>query len=247
MKIALIGFGKMGKAIAEVAANRNLQLGTNAFEIIHIIDVHNRKDFSISALQDVDVAIEFTSPHTAIDNIYWCFEADVPIVVGSTGWTERLEEVRNYAIKQGKSFLFSPNYSLGVNIFFELNRMMTRIFSLYPEYDVYMEEIHHTEKKDAPSGTALYAALDILNIHPAKESWQNDKVLDKNVLSLVSKREPDVPGTHTITFESDIDKIELTHTAHSRKGFAMGALMAAQWLKDKKGAYTMDDVLGFNK
>jgi 4-hydroxy-tetrahydrodipicolinate reductase len=125
--------------------------------------------------------------------------------------------------------------------------MMTRIFSTYPEYDVYMEEIHHTEKKDAPSGTALFAAMDVLKLHPTKESWQNERVMEKKVLSLVSKREPDVPGTHTITFESDIDKIELTHTAHSRKGFAMGALMAAQWLKDKKGAYTMDDVLGFNK
>ncbi len=247
MKIALIGFGKMGKAIAEAAAEKNLQLGKDTFEIIHIIDVHNRSNFPIASLKEADVAIEFTSPHTAIENIYWCFEANIPIVVGSTGWTEKLEEVRNYAKDNGKSFLFSPNYSIGVNIFFELNRMMTRIFGQYPEYDVYMEEIHHTEKKDAPSGTALYAALDILKIHPSKSDWRNDKVLDKNVLSLVSKREPDVPGTHTITFESDIDKIELIHTAHTRKGFAMGALMAAQWLKDKKGAYTMDDVLGFNK
>lgn len=247
MKIALIGYGKMGKAIAEAIEFRNNQLGDKVFEIVQIIDIHNRSDFPITSLQEADVAIEFTSPHTAVDNIYWCFEAGVPVVVGSTGWTERLEEVRNYAIQHKKSFLFSPNYSLGVNIFFELNRIMTRIFDAYPEYDVYMEEIHHTEKKDAPSGTALYAALDILRLHSAKNSWQNMPLKQEGVLSLVSKREPDVPGTHTITFESEIDKIELVHTAHSRKGFALGALMAAQWLQDKVGAYSMDDVLGFNK
>lgn len=247
MKIALIGYGKMGKAIHEIAKEKNLNSGTNQFDIALIVDIDNRNSITKEELQTVDVAIEFTSPHTAVENIYWCFDADVPVVVGSTGWTEKLEEVKQYAINNNKSFLFAPNFSIGVNIFFEVNRYLAEIMNRHLEYDIFMEEIHHTEKKDAPSGTALHAALDILKRVERKSNWENQQSTEKSILPIISKREPDVPGTHLVTYESSIDKIELIHTAYNRKGFASGALAAAAWLKDKKGAYSMEDVLGFNK
>ncbi len=247
MKIALIGYGKMGKAIHEVAEEKNSQGGKMKFEIPLIIDVDNRQTITKEELQQVDVAIEFTSPHTAVDNIQWCFDADVPVVVGSTGWTDQLEDMRNYAIEKNKAFLFAPNFSIGVNIFFEVNRHLAQIMNQHEEYDVTLEEIHHTEKKDAPSGTALHAALDVLKRLERKSDWKNESTEDENILSIISKREPNVPGTHLVTYESSIDKIELTHTAYNRKGFASGALLAAQWLMGKKGAYSMEDVLGFNK
>ena len=162
MKIALIGYGKMGKAIHEIANEKNEILGKKAYDVSLIIDVDNRKSISLEELKKVDVAIEFTSPQTAVKNIKWCFEADVPVVVGSTGWTEKLDEIKQYAIDNNKSFLFAPNFSIGVNIFFEINRYLAKIMNDHSEYDISMEEIHHTEKKDAPSGTALHAALNIL-------------------------------------------------------------------------------------
>jgi 4-hydroxy-tetrahydrodipicolinate reductase len=247
MKIALIGYGKMGKAIHEIAEEKNNRLGKKAFEIALIVDIENRHKVTKEELQSVDVAIEFTSPHTAVENINWCFDANVPVVVGSTGWTEQLETIRQFAVDNNKAFLFAPNFSIGVNIFFEANRMLAQIMNEHDEYNIWMEEIHHTEKKDAPSGTALHAALDILNRIERKKNWENNETVDKSTLSIISKREPNVPGTHLVKYESKIDKIELIHTAFNRKGFASGALTAAAWLKDKKGAYSMEDVLGFNK
>jgi 4-hydroxy-tetrahydrodipicolinate reductase len=247
MNIALIGYGKMGKAIEEVALEKNIQTKTNTFNITHKIDIENRATTSIEELSKADVAIEFTSPHTALDNIYWCFEANVPVVVGSTGWTDKLEEVKKYAIDNNKAFLFSPNYSLGVNIFFEINRKLAHIMNDYSHYDVQIEEIHHIEKKDAPSGTGLYAAEDILKIIDRKNGWTNNVASNSEDLSIISLREPNVPGTHTVSYISDIDKIDIVHTAFTRKGFASGAILAAQWLYNKKGAFSMDDVLGFNK
>lgn len=237
----------MGKAIHEVANEKNARLGNKALDISLIVDIDNRNTVTKAELQQVDVAIEFTSPHTAVENIKWCFDADVPVVVGSTGWTAQLEEIRNYAIQHDKSFLFAPNFSIGVNIFFEVNRYLAQIMNHHAEYDVYLEEIHHTEKKDAPSGTALHAALDILKRIERKNNWKNLLSEDPADLSIISKREENVPGTHYVTYESDIDKIELVHTAYSRKGFASGALLAAQWLVGKKGAYSMEDVLGFSQ
>lgn len=247
MKIALIGYGKMGKTIHELAKEKNEKAGNNKLDITLIIDVDNRNTITKEELQQVDVAIEFTSPHTAVENIKWCFEANVPIVVGSTGWTEKLDEIKQYALDNNKSFLFAPNFSIGVNIFFEVNRYLAQIMNQHQEYEVIMEEIHHTEKKDSPSGTALHAALDILKRVERKASWKNEQENSADVLSIISKREENVPGTHTVTYESSIDKIELTHLAHNRKGFAGGAVLAAEWLKDKKGAFSMEDVLGFNK
>lgn len=246
MKIALIGYGKMGKAIHAAAELRNERLGKKLYDIALIIDVDNRDTTTIEDLQQVDVAIEFTSPYTAVENIQWCFEANVPVVVGSTGWTDQLAEIKQYAIDNNKAFLFAPNFSIGVNIFFEVNRYLAKIMNAQDEYDVIMEEIHHTEKKDAPSGTALHAALDILARLERKNNWENIDTRDKTTLSIISKREDNVPGTHTITYESEVDKIELIHTAHNRVGFANGALTAAEWLIGKKGAFSMEDVLGFN-
>ncbi len=247
MKIALIGYGKMGKAIHEIAEEKNALSGKKEYDISLIIDVDNRDKITKEELQTVDVAIEFTSPHTAVQNIQWCFDAGVPVVVGSTGWTEKLEEIKLYATMHNKSFLFAPNFSIGVNIFFEVNRYLAKIMNDHEEYEIFMEEIHHTEKKDAPSGTALHAALDVIKRIARKKNWENNETDKADTLSIISKREPNVPGTHTVTYASSIDKIELTHTAHNRKGFAGGALAAATWLVGKKGAYSMEDVLGFNK
>lgn len=247
MKIALIGYGKMGKTIHEIVKEKNERAGKTVVEIVLIVDIDNRATVTKEELQQADVAIEFTSPHTAVENIKWCFEANVPIVVGSTGWTEKLDEIKKYALDNNKSFLFAPNFSIGVNIFFEVNRYLAQIMNQHQEYEVIMEEIHHTEKKDSPSGTALHAALDILKRIERKASWKNEQENTTDVLSIISKREENVPGTHTVTYESSIDKIELTHLAHNRKGFAGGAVLAAEWLKDKKGAFSMEDVLGFNK
>ena len=247
MKIALIGYGKMGKAIHEIAKEKNERLGKKLYDISLIIDIDNRKSITKEDLKKVDVAIEFTSPHTAVDNIKWCFDADVPVVVGSTGWTEKLDNIKQIALDNNKSFLFAPNFSIGVNVFFEINRILAKIMNDHEEYDVTMEEIHHTEKKDSPSGTALYAALDVIQRMKRKSNWENMETRDASTLSIISKRIDNVPGTHTVTYESSIDRIDLTHTARNRKGFASGALLAAEWLQNKKGVFTMEDVLGFNK
>ncbi|MBP6659736.1 MAG: 4-hydroxy-tetrahydrodipicolinate reductase [Chitinophagales bacterium] len=247
MKIALIGYGKMGKAIHELANEKNVKLDKKHYDISLIIDVDNRNSITKEDLQQVDVAIEFTSPHTAVENIKWCFDADIPVVVGSTGWTDNLTEINQYAIDNNKAFLFAPNFSIGVNIFFEVNRYLAQIMNNHDEYNILLEEIHHTEKKDAPSGTGLHAALDILKRIERKKDWINNETKNIETLSILSKREENVPGTHIVTYESAIDKIDLIHTAHNRKGFAGGALLAADWILNKKGAYSMEDVLGFNK
>lgn len=246
MKIALIGYGKMGKAIEAVALEKNARAGTNLYDIVLRVDVDNRDKITLEELSQADVAIEFTSPETALRNIHWCFEANVPVVVGSTGWTKELSKVQQYAAENDKSFLFSPNFSIGVNIFFEINRKLAEIMNHYEDYDVIMTEIHHTQKKDAPSGTALFAALDVLKRIQRKDQWRNYASDNKATLSILSERIEDVPGTHIVRYFSPIDEIELKHTAHNRTGFASGALLAAEWLVGKKGYYSMEDVLGFN-
>ncbi|MCO5233878.1 MAG: 4-hydroxy-tetrahydrodipicolinate reductase [Chitinophagales bacterium] len=247
MKIALIGYGKMGKAIEAIALEKNKKAGKDIFEIVLKIDIDNRHLISTEELSQVDVAIEFTSPHTAIENIHWCFEADVPVVVGSTGWTKELSNIQQYAAENNKSFLFAPNYSIGVNIFFEINRQLAIIMNDYEDYNVDLLEIHHTEKIDAPSGTALFAALDIINRVKRKDQWRNYKSDNQGTLSIISERNRDVPGTHVVRYTSPIDDIEIKHVAHNRTGFAAGALLAAEWIIGKKGYYSMEDVLGFNQ
>ncbi|MCO5232066.1 MAG: 4-hydroxy-tetrahydrodipicolinate reductase [Chitinophagales bacterium] len=247
MKIALIGYGKMGKAIEAIALEKNKKAGKDIYEIALKIDIDNRHLITTEELSQVDVAIEFTSPNTAIDNIHWCFDANVPIVVGTTGWTQQLSTIQQYAAENNKAFLFAPNYSIGVNIFFEINRQLANIMNDYDDYNIDMLEVHHTEKKDAPSGTALFAALDILKRVKRKDQWRNYASDNSGTLSIISERTPDVPGTHVVRYTSPIDDIELKHTAHNRTGFASGALLAAEWLVGKKGYYSMEDVLGFNQ
>jgi 4-hydroxy-tetrahydrodipicolinate reductase len=240
--IALIGYGKMGRAIEELVSSKF----ADRFSIGLIIDLHNRGEMDAEMLRQCDVAIEFTGPASAVDNILLCMQAGVPVVSGSTGWTKRLRELQEYAAEHEHAFLYAPNFSIGVNLFFELNRRLAVMMDDHPSYDVVLEEIHHTEKKDSPSGTALFAAFDILQRLHRKDGWKNRESSNAATLEIFSKRVPDVPGTHTVRYFNDIDEIEIKHTAKNRTGFATGALLAAEWLVGKVGAYGMEDVLGFS-
>jgi 4-hydroxy-tetrahydrodipicolinate reductase len=232
IKVALIGYGKMGRAIEGV---------------IHKIDENNKELLEKNELSKADVAIEFTTPHTAIDNIYKCFEAGVPVVVGSTGWYSRFDEVKENCIKNNKSMFTASNFSIGVNIFFEVNKMLARFMNSRPEYSATLTEIHHTEKKDAPSGTGITLAEGVIDEMSRYNKWVNNDTKNKNELPIISLREPDVPGTHIVQFDSEIDFIRIEHTAHSRLGFAQGAVAAAYWLVGKEGVFGMKDMLQLNE
>jgi len=238
MKIALIGYGKMGKAIEAIA----LQKG---HEVVLKIDVNNSHELTEKNLLQCDVAIEFTSPHTAVQNIYKCFEAGIPLVCGSTGWLDRLEEVQKVCVEKNAAFLYASNYSIGVNIFFEVNKRLAQLMSRQESYTIEVEEIHHTEKRDAPSGTAITLAEQILENISRKKQWVNHTSNDTEDLPIISKRIDPAAGTHSVSYRSPIDDIEIIHTAHNRQGFAAGAVLAAEFMKDKKsGLYSMKDVLG---
>jgi 4-hydroxy-tetrahydrodipicolinate reductase len=236
MRIALIGYGKMGKAIEEVALHRG-------HEIVIKIDQPNLHEFNKENMANVDVAIEFTSPHTAFDNLKSCIEFGVPVVCGSTGWAERLEEIKKIAADKNGAFIYSSNFSVGVNIFFEVNKRLAMLMAPHKEYEVILEETHHTQKKDAPSGTAITLAEQILEHVKRKKQWVNEISDNPEDLEIISQRIDPAPGTHSIRYSSAIDDIEIIHTAHNRKGFATGAVLAAEFLKDKKGFFTMKDVL----
>jgi 4-hydroxy-tetrahydrodipicolinate reductase len=236
MRIALIGYGKMGKAIEEVALHRG-------HEIVIKIDQPNLHEFTKENMAKADAAIEFTSPHTAYDNIKSCIEFGVPVVCGSTGWTERLEEMKKIAADKNGAFIYSSNFSVGVNIFFEVNKRLAALMAPHKEYEVILEETHHTQKKDAPSGTAITLAEQILEQVKRKKQWVNEISDNTEDLEIISQRIDPAPGTHSIKYSSAIDDIEIIHTAHNRKGFATGAVLAAEFLKDKKGFFTMKDVL----
>jgi len=238
MKIALIGYGKMGKAIEDVAMK-------NGHEIVLKITSQNTSDFNIENLQKADVAIEFTNPHSAVDNLKKCFDTNIPVVCGSTGWLDDWQEIENYCTEKNGTLLFASNFSVGVNIFFELNKKLAMLMSNRPEYNISIEEIHHTQKKDAPSGTAITLAEGILNNNHNKEKWVLGETENKTELSITSKRIDPALGTHIINYDSLIDSIEIKHTAHSRVGFASGAVLAAEFLNGKKGIYGMKDVLSF--
>lgn len=237
MQIALIGYGKMGKAIEEVALSRG-------HSVVLRIDAYNLEDFTAKKLRDADVAIEFTHPDSAFENIRKCIEAGVPVVSGTTGWLERIDEIKKICKELDGTFVYASNYSIGVNIFFEVNKRLAQLMSGHPEYDVQMEEIHHTQKKDAPSGTAITLAEQILERVPRKKQWINEPGQDPSKLNIISKRIDPAPGTHIIRYTSPIDDIEITHTAHNRVGFASGAVLAAEYAAGKKGIFTMKDVLG---
>ncbi len=237
MKIALIGYGKMGKAIEEIAIAKG-------HEIVLKIDMDNQHELTAENLSKADVAIEFTGPHSAVDNLKKLFDAGIPVVSGSTGWLEKWEEVKTYCESKNCGFIYASNYSIGVNLFFELNTYLAKLMSNHTDYEVSMEEIHHTQKKDAPSGTAITLAEQVLQHVKSKKQWVNDESSSKDDLIITSKRIDPAPGTHSIKYHSTVDDIEIIHTAHSRKGFASGAVAAAEFIAGKKGIYTMKDVLG---
>lgn len=236
MKIALIGYGKMGKEIEKIALDRG-------HEVVLKIDVTNPKDLTIANLQKTDVAIEFTIPSSAIANYQLCFEAGIPVVSGTTGWLEKLPEVHQLCTAKSGTFFYASNFSLGVNIFFALNKKLAELMANRPEYTVEMKEIHHTQKLDAPSGTAITLAEGILANLPEKTSWVNQSTEKANELGIVSVREGQVPGTHIINYDSEVDYIEITHCAKSRKGFAFGAVLAAEYSFGKKGILSMNEML----
>lgn len=240
MKIALIGYGKMGKAIEAIA----LQQG---HEIVLRIDLDNAANFTKENLNKADVAIEFTGPHSAVNNIRKCLEFGVPVVSGSTGWLAEWDVVADYCNTVHGTLIYSSNFSIGVNLFFELNKYLATLMENYPDYDVSLKEIHHTQKKDAPSGTAISLAEQILAMIGRKHAWTNEMAAkEPHHLNIVSERIDPAPGTHHVKYSSAIDDIEIIHTAHNRTGFAGGAVKAAEFAVGKKGIYTMKQVLGLS-
>lgn len=238
MNIALIGYGKMGKAIEAIALERGHQ-------IVLTIDLHNADEFTTSNLSKADVAIEFTSPHSAYDNVVKCLEAGIPLVCGSTGWLDKWDEVIKLCDQKKGAMVYASNYSVGVNIFFEVNKRLAELMAPHKEYDVKMEEIHHTQKKDSPSGTAVTIAEQILERIPRKKEWVNNNSSDASQLEIISERIDPAPGTHKVIYTSSIDDIEIIHTAHNRTGFATGAVLAAEFIASgKKGIFSMKEVLG---
>lgn len=236
MKIALIGYGKMGKEIEKIALDRG-------HEIVLKIDITNPGELTIANLQKADVAIEFTIPSSAQSNYQLCFEAGIPVVSGTTGWLAQMAEVHGQCKKLDGTFFYASNFSLGVNIFFALNKKLAELMANRGEYKVEMKEIHHTQKLDAPSGTAITLAEGILENIPDKKTWVNHSTDQVQELGIVSEREGEVPGTHIINYDSEVDYIEITHCAKSRKGFAFGAVLAAEFSFGKKGILSMNDLL----
>ena len=238
MKIALIGYGKMGKAIEQICLERE-------HEIVTIIETSND---SLEKIREADVAIEFTMPESAVKNINTCFDYNVPVVVGTTGWYESYDEVVEKSKEKDGCLFTATNYSLGVNVFFKLNEYLAKLMNNFSDYSIKMDELHHTQKLDAPSGTAITLAHGIIDEVYRKDKWLsieegNKQLPDAFELPIHSFREDNVPGTHSIHYNSPIDSIEIKHTAHSRKGFALGAVLAAEFIKGKKGILGMNDML----
>jgi 4-hydroxy-tetrahydrodipicolinate reductase len=238
MNIALVGYGKMGKAIEAIALEKGHQTPLK-------IDRDNRNELTTEALRTVDVVIEFSRPEVAFDNISACLQAGVPVVSGTTGWLDRMDDIRGLVADRESAFFYASNFSIGVNILFAVNKYLGALMNNHPTYDISIKETHHTQKLDAPSGTAITLAEALLERLDVKRQWVNQETTEKEALPIVSSRIDDVPGTHQITYSSSIDTIELIHTAHSRLGFAQGALMAAEWLPGKTGVFGMSDLLGF--
>ena len=238
MKIALIGYGKMGKTIERIARERG-------HELVSIIDIDNRDDFRSEAFKSADVAIEFTMPQVVMGNLEEAFRAGVPVVSGTTGWTEHLDEVKAKVERNNYTLFWSSNFSMGVNIFMTLNNYLAKIMNRFPDYNVEMTEIHHTQKLDAPSGTAITLAEGMLESLDRKSKWVKEIENQADELAIKSIREGLVPGIHTIRYESAVDSIEITHDAKSREGFALGAVIAAEFTAGKKGFLGMSDLLKF--
>ncbi len=248
MKIALLGYGKMGKIIEKIATDRK-------HEIVLKIDLDNQHELTVENLQEADVAIEFSTPATVLGNIDKCFEAGTPIIIGTTGWYDQLPKVKQLCEQGNNSLMYASNFSVGVNIFFHVNKVLARLMNNYPYYDIQVEEIHHTQKLDSPSGTAITIAEGIIENLDSKKEWVNmltadgAETADDNVKSdqllIESFRIDSVPGTHTVIYDSEVDSIEFKHTAHSRNGFALGAVLAAEWIQGKTGFYSVQDMFDF--
>ncbi len=235
MKIALIGYGKMGRAIEPLAIEKGHE----------IVFKSDRNGFNADDLQAADVCIEFTSPEAGYNNIAACLQVGKPVVSGTTGWLDRWDEINALVNKTNGAFFYASNFSLGVNIFFALNQHLAKIMNRFEQYDVSVHEIHHTQKKDAPSGTAITIAEKITGEIDRKRGFEMDATAN-DLLKITAERKDPVPGTHHVKYSSNIDDIELIHTAHSRLGFASGALMAAEWLPGKQGVFGMEDLLNLN-
>jgi len=249
MKIALLGYGKMGKIIEKIATDRG-------HEIILKIDENTLSDMTVENLKKVDAAIDFTTPDSVLGNIQKCFEAQTPIVVGTTGWYGQLQQVKNDCEKYNSALLYASNFSVGVNVFFYVNQVLAKLMNKYPYYEVQVEEIHHKQKLDSPSGTAMTIAEGIIENLDNKSEWvnvleQNDEAspidqVKNNQVLIESLRIDSVPGTHTVIYDSEVDSIEFKHTAHNRSGFALGAVLAAEWINGKKGFFTAKDMFNFD-
>ncbi len=238
MNILILGYGKMGRAIEEIAEERG-------HTIKHKININNTQALKYIDPSEIDVAIEFTQPDAAFGNVKYCIENSIPVVCGTTGWLDKMPEVKKLCEERNGTFFGTSNFSLGVNLFFRLNKLLAQLMNHHPNYEVEITEIHHTGKKDAPSGTAITLAEGIIQEIAAKKKWVNEETGDKKAVPIISKREADVPGTHIVKYVSNTDDIEIIHTAHSRAGFALGAVLVAEWILDKKGVLTMDDFMNF--
>ena len=236
MNILLLGYGKMGKLIEEIALKKG-------HSIVGKINSQNNQELALIDPNIIDVAIEFTKPETVTGNIKWCINKGIPVVIGTTGWLEHKPEIDDYCNVKNGTYFFASNFSIGVNLFFKLNEQLAKKLNSFNEYNPSINEIHHTEKLDAPSGTAITLAEGIINNLSRKNKWVNNESTEDDVLSIKSQRVDTTPGTHTVTYDSLNDQIELKHTAHSRQGFATGALLVAEWIIDKKGVLSMDDFL----
>lgn len=236
MKLALLGYGKMGKIIEKVALERGHQIKL-------VVDIQNPQDLNAENLGKVDVAIDFTTPDVAYQNIMACFSADKPVVSGTTGWLEKWDEVVKYCIENNKTFFYASNFSPGVNVFFHTSKKLARLMNQFGNYEVTIEEIHHIHKLDAPSGTAITLARDIISLVDRKKKWELNKAADNETIKITAVREDEIPGTHVINWESGDDLIEIKHMAKGRRGFAYGAVLAAEFISGKKGIFTMNDLL----
>ena len=239
MNIALIGYGKMGKAIEEIAISRGHSV---------VVKFNSQNPLESSQLRTTDVAIEFSQPDLALKHIKLCADGQIPIVVGTTAWEEHLAEIINHIDKREASLIYSSNFSIGVNLFFEMNKHLARLMNDKTDYVASITEIHHAQKIDAPSGTAVTLAKDLISNHPTYSSWKligQSENMEKSDLQISAIREENVPGTHLISYTSEIDTLTIEHQAHNRKGFALGAVIAAEFIHKKQGVYTMSDILKF--
>lgn len=240
MNILLLGYGKMGQLIGEIAESRGHHLAGK-------ITIENRKELDLLRPENIDVAIEFSQPEAAVENFEWCLNRGIPVVSGTTGWLSEKPRIEKLAKEKNGTFFYASNFSIGVNIFFKVNQFLAKLMNEANDYQASIEEIHHTAKKDAPSGTAITLAEGIIQNHQSYQKWNlsDDTSDSEQSLPITSKRIDPAPGTHIIRYQSEIDDIEISHTAHSRQGFALGAVLVAEWLKDRKGVFSMDDFLSF--